>query len=185
MQNHRIEQGLHLECANVLLPWGTPLSDLEHLAECEVYHATSRLCYRWDDCRCLNGLRCSVLACRFLDTFSPEVYRLYLDHLHVLSLEILEPRVVSEFVLERDFRRLLAHLEELFGPVHWCYPRFSRGLPCVFWEFPRLRMSFDIMGGFFSIGLQHEPQGYKDLRDAARASQAQLGQGPRHEGLVW
>jgi hypothetical protein len=184
----RLDEGVLLESDGILLPWGTPLAGLERLAGCVVtrYPNGAGICYEWDDRACLGGLRCRVHARRFLDKVNPHAYRLYLDHLHLASIRLLEPRL-DQATAPEDFRRLLAHLEGQFGPVTWSYPRYWRGLPSVHWEFPRLLVGFRILSGAdYHVSVSQEPEhAYKELRDEAAVIRAKQGKGARVEGIAW
>jgi hypothetical protein len=181
----RLDEGILLECSGTLLPWGTPRAEWEHLAGCVVTQRPTSIHYEWADRTCLAGLPCDVHASRFLGAPNPRAYHPYLDHFHSAGLTIRRPRVEPASVGE-DFRRLLTHLEGLFGPVQFSYPRYSRGLPGVFWQAPRLLIGFCVLGGaLYHAFVQHEPDGYKELRDEARFIRAREGEGARVEGIAW
>jgi hypothetical protein len=183
----RLGEGVVLEGGGggVLLPWGTPLAELQAMAGCEVAEYGGSTTYQWHDRACLGGLSCHVLASRAHGEPNPRAYHLYLDHFHSAALEVRGPRV-SPPTAREEFRRLLDHLEGLLGPVRWSNPGYSLGLPSVFWEFPRLLVSFAVMGeAHYQIGLRHEPEGYKELRDEAAAIRAKQHTGARVEGLAW
>jgi hypothetical protein len=178
----KIDLGLAFEDTGMMIPWGTPIERLPEFESPIANRQSNSIHYTWKN-RHLFGLVCDVRTCQLgLDQPpDPSIYHLTIPHLHWASLDISADWNEKAGNLDSGFRELFRHFENTFGTPTFCYREYSRGLPAIFWDLPRLRVSYALMSGRPSLSIAHEPKGYLELRNKYAALLVEKGEGARIE----
>jgi hypothetical protein len=181
----RLSEGVALEDAGLLLRWGMPIAELAEFESPAVLRHPNSVHLTWSGRVCLGGLPCDVGATRICETPNPRAYHLYLAEFHWAELRVRAEWGESDGEVEQGFRQVFRHLERELGPPTFSYPEYERGLPAIFWEFPRLLVGYSLLGGRPGVSVAHEPDGYASLKAAARAIRAREGEGARVNFVAW
>jgi hypothetical protein len=178
----RLDEGIALEDAGLLLRWGTPISDLVGFQSPAVLRHPHSVHLTWRGHTCLGGLSCDVGAVRIDEPPNPRAYHIYLAEFHWAKLDVRAAWGESDAEVERGFRQVFDHLERVLGPATFSYPEYERGLPAIFWELPHLLVGFSLQGGGPGVSVAHEPDGYTALKAEA---QALRHRGVRVDFVAW
>lgn len=182
----RLDEGIALEDAGLLIRWGTPIAELLRFESPIITQQPHSIHLCWRGRQCLGGLPCDVQATRICESPNPRAYHIYLPELHWASLDVRVEWGETDREVERGFRRLYEHLEREFGPPSFSYPDYERGLPAIFWEWRHLLVGYSLMGAPRpSVSVAHEPYGYLKLRAKAWFSRACEGKGARVNYVAW
>jgi hypothetical protein len=181
----RLDEGIALEDAGLLLRWSTPITDLLGFHSPAVVRQPNSVHLKWRGRVCLNGLPCDINAVRISEPPNPRAYHIYLAEFHWASLELRAKWGESDAEVELGFRQVFGHLERVLGPATFSYPEYERGLPAIFWELPRLQVGYSLMGGLPSVSVAHEPEGYEAVKAEGRAIRSREGEGARMDFVAW
>jgi hypothetical protein len=181
----RLDEGIVLEDAGLLLRWGTPIAELVGFQSPSVLRHPDSVHLKWPRRTCLGGLPCDVGATRISKTPNPRAYHIYLAEFHWAKLEVRAEWGETDAEVERGFRQVFRQLERVLGPPTFSYPECERGLPAIFWELPRLLVGYSLLGGRPGVSVAHEPDRYDALKAEARAIRTREGEGARVEFVAW
>lgn len=181
----RLDKGIVLEDAALLLRWGTTITELLGFQSPTVLRQPGSVHLSWPRRVCLDGMTCDVEALRICETPNPRAYHIYLAEFHWAKLEVQADWGETDAEVQRGFRQMFGHLERVLGPPTFSYPEYERRLPSIFWELPRLLVGYSLSGGRPGISVAHEPDGYEALKAEARAIRAREGEGARVEFVAW
>lgn len=181
----QLDSGIYLENIQTLVPWDTEISNLSQYGSPVVMQKPNGIWTEWRGVDCLGGVRCGVGSCQLFGPAEPSAYHIYLPEFHWASLTLAPGRCLTRDLLSRTFRQLKDHL----GPPHYFYAEYYAGLPCVWWQFERLKVIIGPQYGVerISIEVSHEPSGFEDLRRQAAQWETEHGVGAREdykEGVV-
>jgi hypothetical protein len=179
MHPFQLDSGIYLESIQTLVPWGTAIEDLPQYGSPVVTQKPNGIWVDWRGVECLGGVLCGVGACQLVEPATPNAYHVFLPEFHWAHLILARGRYLTRDLLRRTFR----HLKDHFGPPHYFYADYYGGLPSVWWQFDRLKVSVGPEYGNdrISIVVSHEPSGFEDLRQQAAQWETEHGVGARED----
>jgi hypothetical protein len=185
---YRIGEGLFLEDEQLLIPWGTPLEQMELAGMPEVIERDEIRLFVWKNRRALGGLTGNLCAYRTSRRFGTTIYPAGLPTLHWFSMEVPPPEGEPEASersaaaicrrLRESLKRIHNHLENCLGPASWSYAAYRLGLPSITWE--RLETTHGLFrytcrpvgDHSVSITVAHWTSDYPELRAEAERAHA-------------
>ncbi len=181
----QLDEGLFFEDEKVLLKWETPISSLSNFLNPEIIiHSVSKH-FIWKNKTCLGGLKCEINALQIFEVPNPRAFHIYLDNLHYISLKIKTNKDDLKSS-ETDFKTIYDKLVKNFGDASFCYPKYSFGLPAIFWEIDKIKFSFaKESANCLVISITHEPVGFIELKNQATEIRQREGEGARVNSVVW
>jgi hypothetical protein len=180
---NELDRGILLERGGLLIPWGTRIDGLSEVQSPSILQRDDSIHYTWKDELCFDGLPCNVSACRIFGRTDLLAYHLYLEEFHFAVLDVIVAHVVRDIATE--FRRVFRHLEHTLGAPTWSYPRYEAGLPSIHWEFLKLSVGYSLLAGEIRLSVQHEPEGYRDLKRRAKRKRDLDAADARVDGIAW
>ena len=212
----RLDEGIWLEDLGVLLPWNTKLEELRGVGSPEIFKDSTCLILSWRNRVFMGQQCDVVthrVPPEPDDPSAPSTYILTLDTLHWAGMNWLCPAHWSVDEIIQSFKSTYEKLRQSLGDATYCSPGYAYtkyasregSLPAIHWElgathvglsaqFPphlidhrkHLGPDPDFLAAEFSVFIRHEPEGYEELKAAARHYEDRRGGAGRPvNGVVW
>ena len=185
---YRTGEGLFLEDAQVLIPWGTPLDQADVPGGPETLQSDHGDLFEWRNRQALGGLRGHLSAFRQMRPLGTTIFPGGLPTLEWFSMDVASCDDGTETAhrsaaaicgrLRDSLRRIYDRLESTLGPATWSYAGYRLGLPSITWE--RLETTHGLLSyscapaadGRIDISVAHWTTDYPELRAEAERAHA-------------
>lgn len=180
-----LNDGIWFEDIDYLIPWGTPIIELKNMLSPQINKQPNSIHITWENRTCFH-IPCNVTACQLFDEINPRAYHIFLDTLHYASFKIRDIKTYHPEDTANEFKRIFNYLCGQLGNPAFSYPKYFEALPCIFWEFQSILVSYTATGrNSFSLSVKHDPDGYNDIKDEAHKIRLREGKGARVDYVAW
>jgi hypothetical protein len=193
----KLDDGIFLEDADLMLQWGVPFDVLQELGSPQVNRQSTSIHLTWTARRVIGGLLADVGACRIFEPPNPRAFHIYLPEFHWASVVLVE-RHREPSSAHGHMRRVHDVIASATGAMATSYPDYAHNLPSIMWRLHGMRISlgpscrYERSGRdhrLESIRLQlsfaHEPSGYDGLREQAEQIRTAEGKGREVDHVAW
>ena len=181
----RLDEGIWLEDIDYIIPWGTSISSLKETLSPSLNWQTESIHITWENHTCFH-IPCDISTCQLFGELNPRAYRIFLDTFHFASCQIRGINTYHPENSANEFKQIYSYLWGQLGEPTGSYPKYFENLPGIFWEYEKVIISYSASGRTsFSIDVQHEPDGYDDIKNEARKIRLREGDGARVDHVAW